>query len=274
MKQAILLVLGWLISPALLAQSSPEISVRLSFNAAANRYEVIARAGFSARNFAWGPSQVSVVLPASLADQPLSIRSLLAGSWADNSAVFAPAAAPTADFHGITSQGDKLDLVAGQDYVLFDFGLQPGYVDKVRLYDESKDPNSAQAGMQGGDFRNYMSDIQGNDYLKIDSRVASLLILAIEGNQPVSEADSLKVVAYPNPSVGGKFRLYMKGFAPGETVTVKLTNANGVVLRSFSERVATLAGREIDGSELGGYSVLTVERKDKPERISQKIWFQ
>lgn len=212
------------------AQTPPQIALRLAFDADANRYQVIATPSFSARNFAWGPSQVSVILPAEMANQSLSIRSVHAGSWSDNSAVYSPAAALSADFHGISSQGDKMDLVAGQSYVLFDFGLQGGYVDKVRLYDLAKDPNSAEAGMRGGDFRSYMSDQLGRDYLTVDSQVANLVVAA--QGEPVSEA-SVQVIAYPNPSTGGRFRLYLKGFDPKETVTVRLLNANGVVLLSL-----------------------------------------
>lgn len=257
-----------------MAQMGPQIAVRLSFNAEANRYQVIATPSFSARNFAWGPSQVSVVLPAEIVDQSLSIRSVNAGSWSDNSTVYGPAAAPSTDFHGVSSQGDKLDLVAGQEYVLFDFGLQPGYVDKVRLYDLAKDPNSAQAGMQGGDFRSYMSDQQGTDYLKVDSRVADL-VLAVQIEPVLEPQVSVQVVAYPNPSVGGKFRLYLKGFDPKETVTVSLISANGTVLRSFAEGVSTLAGREIDAGESAvGYTLVNLERQGKSERLTRKVWFR
>ncbi len=256
-----------------MGQSLPQIGLRLSFNASTNRYEVLARPTFSARNFAWGPSQVSVVLPAEIADQTLSIRSENAGSWSDNSVVYGPAAAPTADFHGITSQGEKLDLVAGQDYLLFDFGLKPGYVDKVRLYDESKDPGSAQAGMQGGDFRSYMADERGTDYLKVDSQVASL-ILAVQG-QEVQPQVSVQAIAYPNPGVGGKFRLYLKGFAQTELVTVNLLDSQGRLLRRFVEGVSTLAGREIDaGESTVGYVIVNLERQVKQERYTQKIWFR
>lgn len=257
-----------------MAQTLPQIALRLSFNAEANRYQVIATPSFSARNFTWGPSQISVVLPAEIADQTLSIRSLTAGSWADNSTVYAPASLPTADFHGITSQGDKLDLVAGQEYVLFDFDLKPGYVDKVRLYDVVKDPGSAQAGMKGGDFRSYMSDNQGVDYLKIDSQIAAL-VLAIQAQPAVEPQVSVQAVAYPNPSASGKFRLYLKGFGATEKVTVRLLNANGVLMRSFTEAVSTLGGREIDaGESTVGYTIVSLEREGRAERLAQKVWFR
>ncbi|MEZ0484678.1 hypothetical protein [Fibrella aquatica] len=266
-----------LIGSVCLGQNSPQISVRISFNTETNRYEVVARPNFSSRNFAWGPSQVSVVLPAEIADQTLSIRSVNAGSWSDNSVVYGPAAAKDRDFHGITSQGEKLDLVAEQDYVLFDFGLKPGYVEQVRLFDNVRDPGSEQVGMKGGDFKNYMSDGRGTDYLKVDNRAALLLVLSVDllaQGAPETTVDT-RLVAYPNPSAGGTFRLFLKGFDPHEIVTVLLLNTNGVKLRSFTEKVETLAGREINaGSIADGYLLLNLERQRNQQRFSQKIWFR
>ncbi|NID12996.1 hypothetical protein [Fibrivirga algicola] len=271
-RHTLLVGLSCLLGTASWGQTVPQIALRLSFNTEANRYEVIAKPTFSARNFTWGPSQVSVVLPAEVVDQTLSIRSLAAGSWSDNSVIYGSVAAPNADFHGLTTQGEKMDLVAGQEYVLFDFGLKGGYVANVRLYDPAKDPNSSKAGMKGGDFRSYMADDHGTDYLKVDSQVAPLQVQAQEAGE-VQET-SARIVAYPNPSVGGKFRLYMKGFDPKETVTVRLLDNRGVVLRSFAERVETLAGREIDAGQAAGYTVISLERPEKPERLSQKIWIR
>ncbi|MEZ0538341.1 hypothetical protein [Fibrella arboris] len=272
-RYRLLIGLGCLIGSVSMAQSTPEIALRLSFNTETNRYEVLATPSFSARNFAWGPSQVSIVLPAEMIDQTLSIRSVHAGSWSDNSVVYSPAASAGADFHGLTSQGEKMDLVAGQEYVLFDFGLKPGYVENVRLYDGAKDPNSAQAGMKGGDFRSYMADERGTDYLKVNATTAPLVVKAQEAGEQATL--SAQVVAYPNPSVGSKFRLYLKGFDPQETVTVRLVDNRGTMLRSFMEKVETLAGREIDAGEAAtGFTILNVERQHKPERLTQKIWFR
>ncbi len=272
MRHNILGGLFCLIASLSLAQTPPQIALRLSFNAEQNRYEVLARPTFSARNFIWGPTQISVVVPDKVANETISIRSLEAGSWADNSVVYRT----DADFHGISSQGGKLDLVAGQDYRLFDFSLKSGYVENVRLFNAAKDPNSSEKGMRGGDFRIYMADERGVDYLQVDTKPAALSALNETGTEAVVEANQpTQVVAYPNPNTGGKFRLYLKGFTPDETVTVRLVDGRGVVLRSFSEKVDVLAGREIEaGSGTTGYLLLTLERPANQEQFTRKLLFR
>lgn len=265
--------LGCLLGFASLGWAQPHVTLRLSFNAEQNQYEVLARPSFTAKNFTWGPSQISVVLPAEVANETLAIRSMYAGSWSDNSVTYAPAAASTADYHGITSLGGKLDLAKDEEYVLFYFSLKGGYVDNVRLYNEAKDPNSAQAGMQGGDFRSYMADERGTDYLKVDSQTAKLAVnSAAVLQEPTGEA---RVIAYPNPSAGGKFRLYLKGFALQEQVSVRVLNMNGVVLRSFNEKVETLGGRVIDvGTQHDNYVLVNLERQTNHQIFTQKLMVQ
>lgn len=252
-------------------QAQSQVVLRLSFNTDQNRYQVYAKPDFTAKNFTWGPSQVTVVLPAELADQPLSIRSTNVGSWADNSVVYAPASALKSDFHGMTTPGGKVDMVAGQEVLLFDFLLKPGFVANVRLFDSMSDPNSGQPGMKGGDFQNYMSDQKGVDYVRVNSQA----VVLDTREATVSSESVTQVVAYPNPSTGGKFRLYLKGFQDEETVTVRLMNINGLTLHSFEEKVTTLSGRAIDVSEsVDGYVLLSLERQATHQLFIQKLWFR
>ncbi len=274
--KAIYLLLGsTLLGGSALAQ--PSVSLRMSFNAPQNRYEVLATPNFSARNFTWGPSQVSVVLPASQTHNLLTVKSTVAGVWTDNSLVVAPAVAPIAQFHGITTSGGKVDLVAGEEFLLFDFSLPSGYVENVRLFHNGIDPNSAQAGMKGGDFRSYMSDETGSDYLAVESAPVSLSALKDEtaGSKPDDELTQVQLVAYPNPVVGGKFRLFLKGFDPGETVTVRLHSLTGIDQKSLTDKVNILAGQAISvPTQASPYYILSLERLSNHQIFTQKIWMQ
>lgn len=266
-------MLSCLLGVSSLALAQPKVSLRLSFNAEQNRYEVFAQPNFSAKNFSWGPSQISVVTPQSVSDERLSVRSTNVGSWADNSAVYAPAAAPMSDYHGMTTNGSKLDLIAGEDYLLFDFTLKGGYVENVRLYDTTVDPGSERPGMRGGDFRSYMSDERGADYLQIDNRAAVLTVKAQDAGSELQT--DVQLIAYPNPVAGGKFRLYLKGFDAKELVTVRLLSLNGAVLRSFNESVESLGGRVIDAGELTeSYLLLNLERQVNRQVFTHKLWFR
>lgn len=264
-----------LTGPMIAAEAQPQVQLRLAFNTESNRYEVLARPDFSAKNFVWGPSQVSVVLPDEVANEPLSVRSTNVGNWADNSVVCGPESARTLDFHGVTSPGGKVDLVAGEEFVLFDFILKSGYVANVRLFDNLMDPNSAAAGMKGGDFRSYMADRLGNDYLRVNSQLVPLLVkntadgLALDADEA---GKSIRVVAYPNPSAIGKFRLYLKGFPRDEVVRVEMTSRSGKPFQSFDEKVETLAGREINAPTTeDAFFIVTVNRPAFRQQFSQKV---
>ena len=251
-------------------KAQPQVTLRISFNPEQSRYEVFATPNFTAKNFIWGPSQVSVVLPEAVANERLSIRSTSVGSWGDNSVVYGPATTPAADFHGITTSGSKLDFQAGTEFLLFDFALKGGYVPDVRLFNPVVDPGSEQKGMQGGDFRSYMSDHQGHDYLQIDSQ---RVVLAVR-EAAVTDA-AMQVVAYPNPSVSGKFRLYLPGFTPSEVVRVRLVNLTGRVLSTFEEKVESLVDRVIEvNSSVDGYVLLNLERLTTTQQFTHKLWFR
>lgn len=130
------------------------IDLTLRYSVAQNRYEVYARPTFSQAQFNWGSSQITVVTTASsVSNTAFSVTSYFGGGWDDVSQVYSPLSSPNADFHGISSQGKKVDLVANQELLLFSFTL-PACVSGLRLFANGNDPNSGAAGMQGGDFTN------------------------------------------------------------------------------------------------------------------------
>jgi len=255
------------------AKAQPQIALRLAFNAEQNQYEVFATPNFSARNFTWGPSQVSVVLPAGQSADRLPVKSTVAGSWTDNSIIVQPQSAPKALFHGITSPGGKLDMRAGEEFLLFDFALSAGYVENVRLFDNINDPASDRPGMKGGDFRSYMSDEKGADYLIVKSTPALLSVAQGALLTPLTDEQPLQVVAYPNPTTGGTFRLFLKGFDASETVTLHLYSVMGIDKKQLTDKVGNLAGRPLSVPDLDSpYWIVVVERPVTNERFSQKIW--
>jgi hypothetical protein len=137
-----------------LSHSQQEIDLTLKYNSGLNRYEVYARSNFTLNNFTWGPSQISIVTPSSLADSPLTILSNQAGNWGDNSVIYAPSSQSQNDFHGVESGGALINLVSGVETLIFSFVLSDGCVNGLRLFNNGIDPDSSQAGMFGGDFSN------------------------------------------------------------------------------------------------------------------------
>jgi hypothetical protein len=139
-------------SSALFAQNL-EFSIR--YNLTEVRYDVYALPDASNPSFFWGPSQISVVVPVTVADSPFSVTSITGGAWQDNSDVYSPAVTPGFDYHSIGSLGASTPLQAGVELLVFHFPI-PGAncVPGVRLYINGSDPNSGADGMQGGDFSN------------------------------------------------------------------------------------------------------------------------
>lgn len=134
---------------------APNLSLTLRFNPTLIRYEVYAMPDASQSVFNWGPSQITIVVPATMADQAFTIISAAGGAWQDNSQVYSPAISPGLDFHGVGSLGAVTTLFQGVEKLIFHFTL-PGNtcVAGLRLYINDVDPNSSQAGMNGGDFTN------------------------------------------------------------------------------------------------------------------------
>ncbi len=136
-----------------LAQQSMDFTVR--YNGGLNRYEVFCLPSFTQNNFTWGPSQITVVVPASVPNAPLpGLFPVAGGGWNDNSLIFAPAAQPGSDFHGVGSLGALTNVVANQELMIFYFALPGGCVPGVRLFINGVDPDSSAPGMGFGDFGN------------------------------------------------------------------------------------------------------------------------
>jgi hypothetical protein len=173
MKNAFFILCMMSLSLTGLAQT---VDYTLRYSIPLSRYEVYARptstttASFT---FNWGSSQVSVVVPASVANSAFNVTSLEAGAWIDNSRVYAPSSAPQSDFHGIGSTGNIIELTGGQEKLLFYFTLPGGScVPGLRLFINGSDPDSSAPGMQGGDFSNTMysaNDILGANNLYIQN---------------------------------------------------------------------------------------------------------
>ncbi len=151
-----------------LAQQSMEFT--LKYNSGLNRYEVYCLPNFTQNNFTWGPSQISVVVPASVANTPLpNLTPVAGGGWNDNSLIYAPSIQPQNDFHGVGSLGALTNLVANQELLIFHFTLPGGCVAGVRLFINGVDPDSSQPGMGFGDFGNSIdngniTDIYASNY--------------------------------------------------------------------------------------------------------------
>ena len=131
--QSLIFLLMFALGPQLNAQ---DIDFTVRFNPSSSEYEVYALPDFSdPAYFVGGGSQISLVLPESIADAPLAITTVNGGLWTDNSRVFAPAADAIHDFHGIASNGSIISIIAGEELLLFTFPLPGGgCIGGIRLY--------------------------------------------------------------------------------------------------------------------------------------------
>ena len=148
------IIFGFLFLATCISYGQQEIDLTLKYNSSLNRYEVYAKSNFTLNNFTWGPSQISIVTPSSLADTPLTITSYEAGNWGDNSVIYSPSSQAQNDFHGVESGGALTDLVSGVEKLIFSFQLPGGCISGLRLFNNGIDPDSSQPGMFGGDFSN------------------------------------------------------------------------------------------------------------------------
>ncbi|MEM6316090.1 MAG: Ig-like domain-containing protein [Bacteroidota bacterium] len=208
--------------------SAQDIDFTVRFNPTSGNYEVYALPDFSdPAYFVGGGTQISLVLPNSIADAPLSITTVNGGIWTDNSQVYAPTADPAHDFHGIASNGSIISLVAGQELLLYTFTLPGGNcVGGLRLFINGSDPNSAAAGMGGGDFENYFANV----FTFVDNYNANYNNTGTSCNPPVVipnpiviPQDSTGTICAPisDPDAGDTFTATSCGASNGtETVTV------------------------------------------------------
>ncbi len=162
MKKIFLSIVFSVFAVGAFAQGTIELTVR--WNLTANRYEVFAKPNFTQNSFPWGTSQITVVVPSSSPNQSLVITSIAAGAWTDNSKIYAPSAQAISDFHGVESSGSSISLTSGVESLIFAFTFPDGQCrDGVRLFVNNTDPSSSANGMQGGDFRNTISNASLQD---------------------------------------------------------------------------------------------------------------
>ncbi len=135
------------------------IDVTIKFNTTSGLYEVYGRPNFTDPAFGVGAgTQISIVLPASVADNPLLVTPVNGGAWSDVSHVYAPTADPAEDFHGVATAGNYVSVVSGQEILFFTFGVTGVCLPGVRLFENASDPPSSAPGFSGGDYKNYIGD--------------------------------------------------------------------------------------------------------------------
>lgn len=167
MKKIFLIAVLGLISMASVAQNKIDLTVK--WNPTLSRYEVYAKTNFADPVFKLGPSQITVVVPASAENKKLSITSATPHptitngvEWAASDVVYAPAADPQHDFHAIQTEGKDIYLIANTETLLYSFTFPNGQcLDGVRLFVNGSDPKSSASGMNGSDYTNALAN--GND---------------------------------------------------------------------------------------------------------------
>lgn len=262
----LLAVAGTTQATAQATPASSELRVNLKYNTEAARFEVYAEANFTEAHFLLGASQISVVVPKSVADQSFNVLSATA-QWTDYSTVYAPAAAPGSDFHGLNTMGKSIAVQPNAPVMLFAFTLKGGYVDGVRLFVNGEDPNSRQPGMMGGDFANTLLNHKGHEFYKGAFSRATLLLATTRPNEP---GQPVLLVA-PNPIVGDDVSVTARGFAPGERLKLRLFSVTGVELVGVEEDVVQLVNYRLRiPRQLGGAAFLHAERLG--ERAGQQTF--
>lgn len=222
-----------------LVSAQQQIDLTIRYSDANSRFEVYARPNFTQNNFTWGPSQISVLVPTSFPDQSLLIVSHAAGSWGDNSKVYAPAASPNFDFHGVETSGQLTNLVANVEKLLFSF-VSPtgGCVTGIRLFINGSDPNSGAPGMGGGDFQNSIDNGSITDIYNTNYNNAGTVCTLSNETMILND---IEVIAYPNPV---KDILTLSGLTTISN-NIEIFNVNGKFLKSFD---TTEAETKIDFS--------------------------
>jgi hypothetical protein len=207
------------------ADAQKMLNLSIKYDANFERYEVFASPNFSQKNFIWGPSQISIVLPSNVLLEKIQVRNVDGGTWEDNSVVIAPESNPEVSFHGISSGGDKVDLVEDYESVLFYFTLPKSVSPiKVRLFDNQNDPKSNAKGMLGGDFRNTIVDITGEErFSQVDLSQETKKIV-----EPALIPAEFQVSIYPNVVRNNNFSVSLEGITEKDgDVLMILTDLNG-----------------------------------------------
>ncbi len=143
---------------AVYAQDSVHYTVH--YNTATMLYEVKGKPNFTFTYPMESGSQISILLPSTYPNVPLTVTSVNGGSWSTGSFVPAPAASPLYDFHGVYTGGtgvpDAPVWTSGVELTLFTFALTGGCVAGVRVYINGTDPIDTDPGMGLNDFSNYI----------------------------------------------------------------------------------------------------------------------
>lgn len=206
------------------ANAQKKLNLSIKYDANFERYEVFASPNFSQKSFIWGPSQISLVLPSSVMVEKIQVRNVDGGTWEDNSVVIAPEVKPEFSFHGISSGGDKVELVEDYQSVLFYFTLPKSVSPAmVRLFDNKNDPKSTAKGMLGGDFRNTIIDITGEE------RFSQVQVLQESKTvEPALIPAEFQASIYPNIVRDNNFSVRLAGITEKDgDVLMILTNLNG-----------------------------------------------
>lgn len=223
----------FVIGKASFAQKGLELTLR--YNVDSDKYEVYARPNFTKKNFLMGPSQITVVLPASAGNEKLRIIPSDGGTWEDNTSVFAPKANPLADYHAINTMGAKTDLIDANESLIFYFSLSKDINPlDVKLFENSKDPNSSAPGMKGGDFSNTINDENANEvYLRnyTNEFKNNAKVLAVETTL-VESSEGQKLILYPN-TTEEDFKVNLTGVNDSEEVDLIVSTELGKEILKF-----------------------------------------
>ncbi len=233
----ILFIAATLIFISFGANAQKKLNLLVKYDASFDRYEVYAKSNFSQKNFIWGPSQISLVLPSSVLINKIQVRNIDGGTWEDNSVVIAPEINPEVSFHGISSGGDKVDLVENNETQLFYFTLPKSInPSSVRIFDNQNDPKSTASGMLGGDFRNTIVDLTGNDRF---SEVE--IIKELRKVVPTKLEEDFQPSIYPNIVKDNIFRVSLSGINENDgDVLMILTDVNGKEFSRYKMSKSTI----------------------------------
>lgn len=249
------------------SNAQKKLNLTVKYDAEFDRYEVYVKPNFTQRNFTWGPSQVSLVLPSNVLIDKLKISNVDGGTWEDNSIVQAPEVTPDFSYHGVITGGSKTDLTEGHESVLFYFSL-PKKIDsqKIRVFDNESDPKSISKGMMGGDFRNSIVDMTGNDWF---SEVYAKEKPEIN---KVEEETDFDATVYPNVITEKKFRVSLNNLKEEDgDVLMILSNELGMELLRQRGSKSSLEKQVINLPESASLQGLVVKFITSKGSISRRL---
>jgi hypothetical protein len=242
-KVAVLMISMIIIGKGVYARKGIELTIK--YNADFDKYEVFARANFTQKNFILGPSQITISIPASVADEKLRIFNSDGGTWVDNTYVFAPKANTAADYHAISTLGAKTNFANGIETLLFYFTL-PNAVNSsaVKLFENGRDPSSAAPGMKGGDFSNSISDGYAQEiYLRNYKEVKKKVVRSEKDKERVLfGSEERNLVLYPN-TTKDDFKVAFNGVEDSEEVTMIIATEMGREIMKVNGTKADLMER-------------------------------